>query len=129
MVRVGGERDDEENTRERLVTVGEVVEFWEGSVVRGYRQAPGEPAFVKSVKGNGVYLIKMVGSCRGKFRGVGWKNLYKDGSFSKNVCRTDCGRVRGVARLKERAHEEAEARFGGELRQSERVRKSRKETK
>ncbi len=76
MARVGGERDDEENTRERLFTVGEVVEFWEGSVVRGYRRAPDEPAFVKSVGGNGLYLTKMVGSCSGKFRVVGMKTLF-----------------------------------------------------
>ncbi len=73
-------------TRERLFTVGGGVEFWEGSSVRGYRQAPGEPAFVKSVEGNGIYMIKMVGSCKGtKFRSVGWQNLFKEGSFSKNI--------------------------------------------
>ena len=120
MTRVGGERDDEDMTRERLFIVGEVVEFWEGSAVRGYRQAPGEAAFVKSVEGNGIYMIKMVGSCRGKFRSVGWQNLYKEGSFSKNICRTDSVRVRGVARLRERAQEEAEVRFVGVLRQTKR---------
>ncbi len=52
MASVGDERDDEKMIRERLFTVGEVVEFWEGSSVRGYHQAPGEPAFVKSVEGN-----------------------------------------------------------------------------
>ena len=47
MAMVGGKMDDNESKRERLFTVGEVVEFWEGAFVRGYRQAPGEPAFVK----------------------------------------------------------------------------------
>jgi hypothetical protein len=65
-------------------------------------------------------MIKMVGSCRGKFRSVGWQNLYKEGSFSKNICRTDSVRVRGVARLRERAQEEAEIRFVGVLRQTKR---------
>ncbi len=44
------------------------LELWEGAFVRGYRQAPGVPAFVKRVEGNGLYSIKMVGSNRGKFR-------------------------------------------------------------
>jgi hypothetical protein len=101
-------------------TVGEVVELWEGAFVRGYRQAPGVPAFVKRVEGNGLYSIKMVGSNRGKFRVVGWKNLFKEGSFTKNVCRTDSVRVRSESRLKEKANVEAEARFGVELRQTKR---------
>ena len=98
--------------------MGEVVELWEGAFVRGYRQAPGVPAFVKRVEGNGLYSIKMVGSNRGKFRVVGWKNLFKEGSFTKNVCRTDSVRVRSESRLKEKANAEAEARF--ELRQTKR---------
>ncbi len=57
--------------------MGEVVELWEGAFVRGYRQAPGVPAFVKRVEGNGLYSIKMVGLNRGKFRVVGWKNLFR----------------------------------------------------
>jgi hypothetical protein len=65
-----------------------------------------------------VYSIKMVGACRGKFRSVGWKNLFKEESFSKNVCRTDSGRVRREARLKARAQEEAEERLGRELKQT-----------
>ncbi len=63
----GGEMDDDESGRERFFTVGEVVELWEGAFGRGYRQAPGVPAFVKRVEGNGLYSIKMVGSNRGKF--------------------------------------------------------------
>jgi hypothetical protein len=60
----------------------------------------------------------MVGSNRGKFRVVGWQNLFREGSFQKNVCRTDSGRVRGQARLKEIAEAEAEVRFRGELRKT-----------
>ncbi len=100
--------------------MGEVVEVWKGVCVRGYRLAPGMPAYVKRVAENGVYAIKMVGSNRGKYRLVGWKNLYKEGCFCKNVCRTDSVRVRGKARLREIAQAEAEARLGGELRQTRR---------
>ena len=101
-------------------TVGEVVEYWEGTYVRGGRLGSGEPAFVKRVEGNGVYAIKMVGCLRGKFRMVGWKSLFKDGSFNKNVARGDGARVRGKARLEERARLEAEAKLGEELRASKR---------
>ncbi len=94
--------------------------MWEGAFVRGYRQAPGVPAFVKRVEGNRLYSIKMVGSNREKFRVVGWKKLFKEGSFTKNVCRTDSVRVRSEARLKEKAQADAEARFEGELRQTKR---------
>ncbi len=78
------------------------------SFVRGERLRSGEPAFVKRVEGNGLYAIKMVGSSRGKFRIFGWKSLFKDGSFNKNVARRDGARVRGDARLREMAKEEAE---------------------
>ena len=118
MSMVSGDRDDGEDSQERVFTVGEVVEVWEGAFVRGYRLAPGEPAFVKRVEGNGLYSIKMVGSSRGKFRVVRWQNLFREGSFGKNVCRTDSGRVRVESRLKARAHEDAEVRFGRELRQT-----------
>ena len=118
MATVGGGMDDNDSGRERVFTVGQVVEFWEGAFVRGYRQAPGAPAIVKRVEGNGFYSIKMVGSMRGKFRVVGWKNLFTEGSFTKNVCRTDSKRVRGQARLKEIAEAEAEARFAGEIRKA-----------
>ena len=109
---------DDDSVRERVFSVGEVVEFWEGAFIRGYRQAPGAPAFVKRVEGNGLYSIKMVGSNRGKFRVVGWQNLFREGSFQKNVCRTDSGRVRGQARLKAIAEAEAEVRFRGKSRQT-----------
>ena len=41
MATVVGGMDDNDSGRERVFTVGEVVEFWEGAFVRGYRQAPG----------------------------------------------------------------------------------------
>ena len=62
----------------------------------------------------------MVGSCRGKFRNVGWRSLFKDGSFNKKGVSGDGARVRGETRLKQMAKEEAEAKFGEELRQTKR---------
>ncbi len=97
---------------ERVFTVGEVVEYWEGASVRGERIGSGELAFVKRVEGNSQYEIKMVGASRRKFRMCGWKSLFKDGSFNKNVARRDGARVRGDARRREMAKEEAEAKFG-----------------
>ena len=105
---------------ERVFTVGEVVEYWEGAFVRGERLGSGEPAFVKRVEGNGLYAIKMVGSSRGKFRICGWKSLFKDGSFNNHVARRDGARVRSDVRLREMAREEAEARFGDELKETKR---------
>ena len=52
---------------ERLFKVGELVEYWEGAYVRGYRANSGEPAYVKRVEGGEKYAIKMVGSGRGKY--------------------------------------------------------------
>ena len=46
---------------ERVYQVGELVEFWSGTVVRGYRTDSGEPAYVKEIQGSGWYGIKMVG--------------------------------------------------------------------
>ena len=106
----GVDSDDVESDRERIFTVGEVVEVWEGACVRGYRLAPGMPAYVKRVEGNGVYAIKMVGSNRGKYRLVGWKNLYKEGSFCKNVCRTDTS---SVSRSKGKGETERNSASGG----------------
>jgi DNA repair exonuclease SbcCD ATPase subunit len=114
------EKNSVESLEERVFTVGEVVEYWEGAFVRGERLGSGEPGFVKRVEGNGVYAIKMVGSSRGKFRICGWQSLFKDGSFTNNVARKYGARVRGDARLRERAKEEAEAKLGGELRQTKR---------
>jgi hypothetical protein len=79
---MGDENEDGEMSCERVFTVGEVVEFWEGAFVCGKRSDSGSPAFVKRVEGNGLYAIKMVGSCRGKFRICGWESLFKDGSFN-----------------------------------------------
>jgi hypothetical protein len=67
---VGDEPEDGEDLLERLFSVGEVVEFWEGSSVRGDRTDSGSPAFVKRVEGNRVYAIKMVGSSRGKVQNM-----------------------------------------------------------
>ena len=44
--------------------------------------------------------------------------MFRERMFGKNVCRTDSGRVRVESRLKARAQEEAEVRFGRELRQT-----------
>ena len=114
------EEDDAEEGGERIFGLGELVEFWDGTCVRGYRTDSGQPAFVKRVEGGGMYAIKMVGSGRGKYRQVAWRQLYKDGSFNKSVFKEDGVRVRGEARLKERAREEAEAKIGEELRQTKR---------
>jgi hypothetical protein len=114
------EDDDAEEGGERIFGLGELVEFWDGTCVRGYRTDSGQPAFVKRVEGGGMYAIKMVGSGRGKYRQVAWRQLYKDGSFNKSVFKEDGVRVRGEARLKERAREEAEAKFGEQLRQTKR---------
>ncbi len=102
MAMVGDKPKDGENLLERLFSVGEVGEFWEGSYVRRDRTDSGSPAFVKRVEGKGVYAIKMVGSSRGKFRICGWKwkSLFKDESLNKNVARRGGARVRGDARLR-----------------------------
>ena len=46
---------------ERLFEVGELVVFWAGTAVRGYRTDSGEAAYVKEIQGFGWYGIKMVG--------------------------------------------------------------------
>ena len=50
---------------ERVIRVGDLVEFWAGPVVRGYRTDGGDPGFVKEIHGLG-YGIKMVGSFGGE---------------------------------------------------------------
>ncbi len=75
VARVGVECETGESTCERIFTVGEVVEYWAGAFVRGRRLGSGEPAFIKRVKGKGVYAIKMIESSKEKFRLVGWKSL------------------------------------------------------
>jgi hypothetical protein len=119
-VMVGEGNENGAMTSERFFTVGEVVEFWEGAYVSGKRSDSGEPAFVKRVEGNGVYSIKMVGSTRGKLKIAGWQSLFKQGSCNKNVAIGYGARVRGATRLKERAKEEAEVKFGEELRATKR---------
>ena len=86
VVEVGMEDNDYVvDDNERVFRVGDLVEFWAGPVVRGYRTDSGDPAFVKEIHGLGWYGIKMVGSFGGRNRRVFWKNLFKDGSFQKQV--------------------------------------------
>ncbi len=91
-------QDDEaersKNVDERRFKVGELVEFWGGVLVRGYRTESGDPARVKADYGGGEYGIKMVGSNRGKFRRVQWKQIFKDGSFNKTQMREGGARVK-----------------------------------
>ena len=78
------EADRSEKEEERRFKVGELVEFWESTLVRGQRTDSGDPAWVKEDYGGGEYGIKMVDSSRGKFRRVHWAQIYKDGSFNKS---------------------------------------------
>jgi chromosome segregation ATPase len=87
--------------------------------VRGYR-TEGEPAFVKRVEGGGKYAIKMVGSGRGKYRQVDWREIYKDGSFNKHSGDKMTRIVRSTQRMQEQATVKAEAKFGEVLRQTKR---------
>ncbi len=80
----GGLMYNDDDREERVFKVGKLVEYWTGAFVRGYR-TEGEPAFVKRFEGGGKYSIKMVGSSRGKFRQVEWRQMYKDGSFNKHT--------------------------------------------
>jgi DNA repair exonuclease SbcCD ATPase subunit len=105
---------------ERAFVVNELVEYWEGAYVRGYRTDSGEPAWVKIDYGGGFYGIQMVGNTRGKVRRVQWTQLYKDGSFNTKKCMTRGGRVKTSARMRELARGEAEAKFGDDLRQTRR---------
>ena len=111
-------RDEGDNLEERSFEVGELVEFWEGAFVRGYRTDSGEAAFVKRVEGGGKYAIKMVGSGRGKYRQVNWRQIYKDGSFNKNLAEVKAKRVRSSERMREIEQDKAEAKFERELRQT-----------
>ena len=82
---------------ERAFAVNELVEYWEGPYVRGYRTDSGDPAWVKVDYGGGFYGIKMVGNTRGKvkIRRVQWTQLYKDGNFNTNKCMTRGGGSEG----------------------------------
>jgi hypothetical protein len=73
-----GEREEE-----RTLEVGELVGFWEGCSVRGYRTDSGEPAWVREVYGGGLYGIKMVGNTRGKLRRVKWTTYLKMGVLTQ----------------------------------------------
>ena len=109
---------------ERVFQVGELVEFWSGTVKRGYLTNSGEPAYVKEIQGSGWYGIKMVGSFGGRNRRVFWKNLFKDSSFAKKVLSAGGAhggaRVRTKARMQERAVDDAHAKLGQELRETRR---------
>jgi hypothetical protein len=97
------------------------LNFGKGALCVGIVQAPARLLLSRGWKEMGyIYAIKMVGLSRGKFKLVGRKSMYKNGSFNKNVARGNGARVRGCARLRERAREEAEAKLGEELRQTKR---------
>lgn len=51
-------RDDAEEGGERIFGLGELVEFRDGTCVRGYRTDSGQPAFVKRVEGGGYVCYK-----------------------------------------------------------------------
>jgi hypothetical protein len=123
-------RDDNENAvddNERLFRVGDLVEFWAGPVVRGYRTDSGDPAFVKEIHGLGWYGIKMVGSFGGRNRRVFfWKSLFKDGSFQKQVGKGVGVRVRTMARMQEKANVEAEAKLVGGRTKTDKTRATEK---
>jgi hypothetical protein len=61
-----GEVETGENREERRFQVGELVEYWEGTLVRGYRTDSGDPAWVKADYGGGEYGVKMVSDTRYK---------------------------------------------------------------
>jgi hypothetical protein len=63
-----GEREGHLNECERLCVIGELVKYWTGPVVRGYRTDSGAPTFVKEMQGAGWYRIKMGGSLRGEVK-------------------------------------------------------------
>jgi hypothetical protein len=70
---------------ERAFVVNELVEYWEGSYVRGYRTDSGEPAWVKVDYRGGFYGIKMVGNTRGKVRRVQWTRTKTEASTQTNA--------------------------------------------
>jgi len=100
-----------------LFKVGDLVEFWEVALVRGYRTDSGDPAWVKADYGGGEYGIKMVTNTRGKLRRVHWKQLYKDGSFNKLKIREGGARGRTTDRIREIELGKAEAKFEGKLKE------------
>ena len=124
------EAETEEHCEERRFKVGELVEFWEGALVRGNRTDSGDPAWVKADYGEGEYGVKMVTNTRGKLRRMPWKSLFKDGSFNKFKLSAKGGRVRTSERMREIEQDKAEAKLGGELRETQReLRKAHKDKK
>jgi hypothetical protein len=105
------------DVEERRFKVGDLVEFWEVALVRGYRTDSGDPAWVKADYGKGEYGIKMVTNTRGKLRRVHWKQLYKDGSFNKLKIREGGARGRTTDRIREIEFDKAEAKFSGKLKE------------
>ena len=108
-----------ENEDERRFKLGELVEFWGGVSVRGYRTDSGDPAWVKADYGGGEYGIKMVGSSRGKFRRVHWAQIYKDGSFNKSQMGRGGARVRTTERMRKIEEGKAEAKFAGKVKEKD----------
>jgi hypothetical protein len=111
-----GRSEDEDERRFKL---GELVEFWGGVKVRGYRTDSGDPAWVKADYGGGEYGIKMVGSSRGKFRRVHWAQIYKDGSFNKSQMGRGGARVRTTERMRKIEEGKAEAKFAGKVKEKD----------
>jgi hypothetical protein len=105
-----------EKSEERRFKVGELVEFWEESFVRGYRTDGGETAWVKVDYGGGEYGIKMVINTRGKIRRVKWQRLFRDGSFNKLKLSETKGRVKSSERMREIEQSKAEAKFAVQIR-------------
>ena len=77
-------------------------------------------AFVKRVEGGGKYAIKMIGSGRGKYRQVEWRQLFHDGAFNKHIGDSLRRTVRTTERIQEQATVDAEAKLGEQLRQTRR---------
>ena len=115
------EAEKGEKSEERTFKVGELVEFWEDSFVRGYRTEGGEPAWVKVDYGAGEYGIKMVINTRGKLRRVKWQRLFRDGSFNKLKLSETTGRVKSSERMREIEQDKAEAKFAVQIRQTKQV--------
>ncbi len=106
-----------EDVGERRFKVGNLVEFWEVPLVRGYRTDSGDPAWIKADYGGGEYGIKMVANTRGKLRRVHWKQQYKDGSFNKLKTREGGARGRTTDRIRDTELGKAEAKFAGKLKE------------
>ena len=71
-------------------------------------------------RGGGKYAIKTVGSGRGKYRQVEWRQMFKDGAFNKHTGDKLTRTVRSTERMQEKARGEAEAKYGEVLRKTKR---------